>query len=318
MIKSYTLKNKNEMEVTILNLGCIIHEIKVPDRMGNFENIIHGFKDIEDYKQNDAYFGAVIGRTAGRIKEGKFSLDSKLYSIKALDRGNGLHGGQEGFDKRIWDVIETDNSIILSYVSPDGEEGFPGTVETTVIYTLTDENELIIEYKGISDKKTLLNLTNHSYFNLNPNKTILDMELQVNSQYLLEIDDVSIPTGRLLDVTGTPFDFRKPKAIGKDIQENHIQLIRGGGYDHPWLVEGDMKVRLSDPSNGRIVEMYSDQPCVVLYSYNFPIEGHNKHQGLAVEFQKEPDSLNQDHFTSCILEANDIYRQRTLYKFKVE
>jgi len=318
MIKAYTLKNKNNMEVTILNLGCIIHEIKVPDRNGKIENIIHGFKNIEDYKRNDAYFGAVIGRTAGRIKEGRYSLDSVDYVMPALDRGNGLHGGENGFDKRIWDVIVADNSVILSYVSPDGEEGFPGTVETTVIYTLTEDNELIIEYKGISDKKTLLNLTNHSYFNLNPQKSILDMTLQINSQQLVEIDDVSIPTGKLLDVSDTPFDFRQAKPIGRDINDDHIQLQRGGGYDHPWLVEGDMKVKLSDDSTGRVVEMYSDQPCVVLYSYNFPIEGHKKHQGLAVEFQKEPDSLNHKHFTPCVLEANDIYKQRTLYRFKVE
>jgi len=318
MIKAYTLKNKHNIEVTILNLGGIIHEIKTPDREGNLDNIIHGFKHIEDYTKNDAYFGAIIGRTAGRIKEGLYTLNNKDYKMPTVDRGNGLHGGANGFDKKMWDVEECLNSLILTCVSTDGEEGFPGTVEMTVTYTLTDEDELIIDYKGITDQDTLLNLTNHSYFNLNPKETILEMELMVNSDQLIEIDDVSIPTGNLLDVTETPFDFRIPKKIGRDIFLEHQQLTNGGGYDHPWLVKGDVKLKLSDETTGRQLIMSSDQPCVVLYSYNFPLEGHKNHQGLAIEFQKEPDSLNHPHFTSCILKKDEIYTQQTVYKFKVE
>lgn len=318
MIKSYTLRNKHNIEVTILNLGCIIHEIKIPDREGRFENIIHGFKTPEEYTNNDAYFGAVIGRTAGRIKEGRYTLDHTDYTMPALDRGNGLHGGKNGFDKQIWDVVEAHNAIILSYLSPDGEEGFPGTVKATVVYTLNDEDELLIEYKGITDKETLLNMTNHSYFNLNPSKTVLDMDLMINSDKFIEINDVSIPTGEFLDVAETPFDFRIPKAIGRDINSNHQQLKNGGGYDHAWLVEGDLKVMISDKVSGRQVEMSSDQPCVVLYSYNFPLVGHKKHQGLAIEFQREPDSLNHTHFNTCVLKPGDVYSQRTVYKFKVD
>ncbi|MBI9012254.1 MAG: galactose mutarotase [Clostridiales bacterium] len=318
MIKAYTLKNKHNIEVTILNLGGIIHEIKVPDREGNFENIIHGFEHIEDYINNDAFFGAIIGRTAGRIKEGIYTLNNKHYQMPAIDRGNGLHGGSNGFDKKIWDVKECPGSLILTYVSPDGEEGFPGTVEMTVRYTLTDKDELIIDYKGISDQDTLLNLTNHSYFNLNPKETILEMELMVNSDQLLEIDELSIPTGNLLDVKETPFDFRIPKKIGRDIFLEDQQLKNGGGYDHPWLVNGDVKLKLSDETTGRQLMISSDQPCVVLYSYNFPLEGHKKHQGLAIEFQKEPDSLNHPHFTTCILKKDEVYAQKTVYKFKVE
>lgn len=318
MIQSYTMKNKLGIEVTILNLGAIIHQIKTPDRQGKFENIIHGFKTQEAYLNNTAYFGAIIGRTAGRIKGGTYCLENKVYHMPALDRGNGLHGGKKGFHTKIWSVKASDQQVILSHISPDGDQGFPGRVKARVTYTLTDDNELIIDYKAHTDKRTLLNMTNHAYFNLNPKETVLNMNLMINSDQFLALGPDSIPTGELIDVQDTPFDFRVQKKIGRDLHLPHQQLLNAGGYDHPWLLKGDHKVVISDDLTGRRVEMTSDQPCVVLYSYNFPLEGHKKHQGLAIEFQKEPDSLNHDHFNTCVLKPGQVYRQRTLYKFMVD
>ncbi|MCH4888509.1 galactose mutarotase [Acidaminobacter sp. JC074] len=313
MLKKYTLKN-DFLEVTILNLGGIIHEIKMPDRNGLIENIIHGFKDIEDYKENDAYFGAIIGRTAGRICKGKYDLNGEEFTMETVDRGNGLHGGLNGFDKKYFIGHQEDNVLRLTYHSPHGEEGFPGNLDVEVIYTLEGDS-LSIDYKGVSDRDTLLNMTNHSYFNLQPLKNILDMELKLDSDYLIEIDKTSIPTGKLMDVSHTPFDFRKKKTIGRDLFSDHEQLIRGGGYDHPWLVKGALEL---SASNGRKMVVTSDQACVVMYSYNFPILDHAKHLGLAIEFQAEPDGIHHKGFNSSILKKGDTYTQKTVYKFIVD
>jgi len=283
------------------------------DSDGKIENIIHGFKNIEDYKTNDAYFGAVIGRTGGRICKGEFELNDVAYSVPTVDRGNALHGGASGFDKKYWDVVEKDNQLEFTYESKDGEEGFPGNLQVKVIYTL-DGNQLKLDYYGTSDQDTLLNMTNHAYFNLNPSDLILDMDLKVESDFLIEIDETSIPTGILIPVEDTPFDFRQSKKIGQDIDEEHVQLIRGGGYDHPWKLDGQVVL---NTSNGRRVMMVSDQPCVVLYSYNFPVNDDPKHQALAVEFQAEPDGIHHEGFTDSILRKGDTYRQTTVYTFEV-
>lgn len=319
MIKAYVLKNKNNYSVTILNLGAIIHEINMPDKEGKIQNILHGYKTIEAYENNPCYFGAVIGRVGGRIDQGEFRLNNHDYTIPSIDRGNALHGGQHGFDKKYWDVETSGNTLILSCVSPDGEEGFPGEVKTSITYTLTDENQLILEYDGVSDQDTLLNLTNHAYFNLNPGQSILDLQLKVNSDYVIELNETSIPTGRLMPVVNTAFDFNKTKVIGEDIHSDHVQLKLGGGYDHPWVLnEEPVQVVLSDEKTGRKVTMTSDQNVVVLYSYNFPLPGHDKHMGLAIEFQNDPDSVHHDHFNSCILKKGERYTQKTVYHFEVE
>lgn len=300
--------------MTILALGGIIHEIKMPDRKGCIDNIVHGFENVMDYKRNDAYFGALIGRTAGRIYKGQFELNGVHYQMPIVDRGNGLHGGLNGLDKKYFNVVQENNRLILTTRFLDGEEGFPGNVDVKIIYTLK-EDALILEYQGITDQDTLLNMTNHTYFNLDPSKSVLDMKLQVDASYILEIDDVSIPTGQTLEVVHTPFDFRQSKFIGKDIDSNHEQLKKAGGYDHPWLLDGDV---ILSSENGRKIVMTSNQPCVVLYSYNFPLEGHKKYQGLAVEFQQEPNGIHHQHFNQGILRKGDTYNQRTVYRFMVE
>lgn len=313
MIKKYTLKN-DLLEVTILNLGGIIHEIKMPDSQGNVENIIHGFDNIEDYKDNNAYFGALIGRTAGRINKGQYSINGNTYAMACNDRGNGLHGGLNGLDKKLWQAKQEGNCLCLEYRSEDGEEGFPGNVDIKVVYELM-EDKLVLNYYAQSDQDTLMNMTNHSYFNLDPKKSILDMTLELASDQLIAINETSIPTGELMDVTGTPFDFRKAKKIGQDINGSHKQLELGGGYDHPWLLRGSLKL---SADNGRQMIVTTNQPCVVLYSYNYPIEGHEKYQGLAVECQAEPNGINQVGFNDSILRVGETYHQETVYQFKVD
>lgn len=318
MIKAYTLKNKNNYEVTILNLGGIIHEIKMPDRNGKVENIIHGLDDIEKYKDNAAYLGAIIGRVGGRIDSGKFELNGQSYQVPVKDRGNALHGGLKGLDRKFWTVEEEGQSLILRCVSKDGDEGFPGNLQVKVIYTLTDDNELVLEYEGLCDEDTLLNLTNHSYFNLNPTGDILEQELYVNSDYLIELREDSIPTGALIPVEKTPFDFNTAKAIGLELNGDHDQIRVGNGYDHPWVLnKGEKQLELRDEKTGRVLTATSDQNAVVLYSHNFPVN-EAPHLGLAIEFQNDPDSIHHDHFNSCILEKGQTYKQKTVYKFSVE
>lgn len=319
MIKAYRLENKNKISVTILNIGAIIHEINVPDRNGKFKNIIFGHETIEAYENNPAFFGAVIGRVAGRISKGQMMINQKEYQVPVRDRGNTLHGGLSGFDEKIWQVKEAGQSLILTLTSEHMDQGFPGEVNVTVTYTLTDDNSLEMEYKAKTTEDTYVNLTNHAYFNLSDETTILNHELQVQSDYLLELDDSSIPTGQLLSVDQTPFDFRIAKAIGRDMDSKHPQLLQGNGYDHPWcLTDGSQKASLYDPVSGRKMTMYSDQNALILYSYNFPINNHQQHMGLAVEFQNDPDGMHHDKLNSCLLKKDDIYKQKTIYQFSVE
>ncbi|MBN2795163.1 MAG: galactose mutarotase [Clostridia bacterium] len=320
MIKTYILKNKNQLSVTVLNLGGIIHEIQVPDRNGKFKNIIFGFDTLEAYENNNAYFGAIIGRVAGRIHKGEFQINERAYQSSTRDRGNTLHGGQKGFDKKIWQVKENKNQLVLSCQSEDLEEGFPGKLDVKVTYTLTDENALILDYEATTSEDTYVNLTNHSYFNLSEEPQILNHQLLINSDEILELDETSIPTGKLLSVKNTPFDFNMPKKIGQDIGDTHPQILQGNGYDHPWRLKKDnhLKASLYDPKSGRKMSMYSDQNALILYSYNFPLKGDEKHMGLAIEFQNDPDSMHHDHFNSCLLKKGETYRQRTIYEFTVE
>lgn len=319
MIKKYTIKNKNNYALTVLNLGAIIHAVEMPDREGRFENIIHGFDKIEDYEKNEAFFGAIIGRVAGRIKAGRFEIEGKPYKVATRDRGNALHGGLRGFDTKLWEVEERDQQLILRCTSEDMEEGFPGKINVQVTYSLSDDNVLTIDYWATTDKTTYLNMTNHSYFNLNPKGDILSHELHVASDYVLELDETSIPTGALMPVEGTPFDFTRPKKVGQDIQDNHPQIKLGNGYDHPWLLRNEdaVKARLYNEESGREMTMLSDQNVLVLYSYNFPVSKDQQHAGLAVEFQNDPDSMHQEHFNQCLLKPDEIYRQKTEYHFTV-
>lgn len=334
-VTAYTVKGNGGFELTCLDYGCVITEIFVPGQDGKSENIVLGFKEIEDYASHSPYFGAIVGRVAGRIKEGRFSLGGQDYSLAKNNDDNHLHGGVRGLDKVIWNVeTKTDHDkvkLIFTYESPDGEEGYPGNVSIRTVYTVTGQNELEIEYFGTTDKKTILNLTNHTYFNLSGNlkSTILEHTLQIDSDRFLELDSCFIPTGRLLDVEGTPFDFREGKKIAEGQASSHQQnVLVGKGYDHPLVLNGDKQpaIRVSCEESGRVLEVETNQPAVILYTSNqlegdFLINGNVKAEpylALCLETQKHPDAINQPGFPSVVLDPDGEYYSYTKYTFKTE
>lgn len=330
-IKSYMVKNSMGMEFTCIDYGCIITNITVPDKHGVMENIVIGFDTIEEYKDYSQYFGAVIGRTSGRFKNAEFTLDGQSYSLAKNEGENNLHGGDGGFHNLIWDSSIVENSdevhISFTYKSPDGEEGFPGELDVQVTYTINEANELIISYRGVSDKKTVVNLTNHTYFNLSGNlkRTILSHELMVNSERFLELDSALIPTGKAIPVGNTVFDLRKAQQIGPVVQSKDPQIeLVGGGYDHPFLLDdhNQKEIRLMDSESGRVLQMETEEPCVVVYTGNglagdYNIRGTQvqKHLGICLETQIPPNMINNPNFPSAVLEANEVYSTRTKYAF---
>lgn len=327
-VQLFTLKNANGMEVSITNYGGIVTSIKVPDKDGNIENVVLGFDNFEKYKAGHPFFGAIAGRYANRIAKGRFELNGETYELATNNGENHLHGGVEGFDKKLWDaeVNEEENSVTLSYLSPDGEEGYPGNLDVDVTYTLTDDNELRIDYHATTDKSTVLNLTNHSYFNLsgNPSEGILDHLLTINADRYTPVDEGLIPTGELRPVEGTPFDFTEPEYIGARIDSIPP------GYDHNYVLNNpDSGIRkiatVEHEESGRIMEVYSDQPGVQLYTSNFldgslmdrqgnPIE---QYAALCLETQTFPDSPNKPEFPSPVLNPDETYETTTIYQFKV-
>ena len=331
-IKSYTVKTDRGMELTCIDYGCIITSIHVPDKKGNSENIVLGFDSINDYLNHSPYFGCTIGRNAGRIKDAVFQLDGVAYSLQKNDGENNLHSGSNGFHNVIWDTTVIQKStdevkIIFSYTSPDGEGGFPGDLKTTVMYTINNSNQLIISYDAICDQKTLVNLTNHTYFNLSGNlkRTIVDHELTLKSDYFLELDNQFIPTCRKIPVDGTVFDFRKGRKILEGTKSEHPQTrIVGGGYDHPFLLNANHQheILLADRESGRKIEIETDELCVILYTGNslspdFKIRGKQseKHLGVCLETQKPPNMIDHPEFPTLILEANQPYQTKTTYSF---
>lgn len=331
VITSTTLVNDHGMEVTSINYGCIITNIMVPDQNGQMENVVLGFDTIEDYEKHSPYFGAVIGRVAGRIKGGTFELDGAPYQLEKNNMGNALHGGKKGFDKKVWEVDvkseDEESSVVYRSISQDGEEGYPGNVEIKVTYCLSNANELTISYEAVSDKKTLLNVTNHSYFNLSGDlkRDILNHALKVKSDSFLGLDDELIPTGEVLSVANTSFDFRESRMIQDGVSSSHDQnILAGNGYDHPFLLSenGNQEIVLSDEGSGRVLTIETDQPAVVLYtgnqlSSNFEIRGvqSQKYLGICLETQGLPDSIHHPHFPTNILEKGDVFRSKTIYKF---
>lgn len=332
-IKLYTLKNDQGFQISCIEYGCVITEIFSPDRNGNLENIVLGFDTLEEYENNPYFFGALVGRFAGRIKDGKFAIEGKNYQVPKNANGHHLHGGSEGFHSALWDsqVIQTKNeaTVEFTYFSPDGEEGFPGNLSMTVRYTLkNDSNQLVISYSGKSDKTTVLNVTNHSYFNLSGNfkRTILDHQLTMESDHYLELNGELLPKGNLVPVADdTLFDFRNGRSIREATMSDHPQnKLAGNGYDHPFLLDHaeQSEIKLTDSVSGRKLVVETTEPAVVLYTGNdiggsYSIRGTQAEDylGLCLETQSPPDSLRHPHFQSAILNADEEFKSETTYTF---
>ncbi|MDR9407742.1 MAG: aldose epimerase family protein [Balneolaceae bacterium] len=327
-VELFTLTNENGMKVSITNYGGIVTSIRVPDNDGNIEDVVLGFDDLEKYKAGHPFFGAIAGRYANRIANGQFELNGEVYELARNNGENHLHGGNEGFDKKLWDaeVNEDENSVTLSYLSPDGEEGYPGNLDVDVTYTLTENNELQIDYHATTDKATVVNLTNHSYFNLSgdPSQGILDHLLTIQADRYTPVDEGLIPTGELRAVGGTPFDFTEPETVGARIESIPP------GYDHNYVLNnpnsGVRKITtVEHEESGRIMEVYTDQPGVQLYTGNFldgSITGHHRvpieqYAALCLETQTFPDSPNKPDFPTPVLNPGETYETTTIYQFKV-
>ena len=329
----FILSNNNGMEVRIITYGGIITSWTAPDKNGNYKDIVLGYNTLAEYEAETPYFGALIGRYGNRIAKGKFSLDNQEYTLAVNNGVNHLHGGLKGFDKVIWDaktiVSDSTVSLELSYLSKDMEEGYPGNLETKVTYTLNNKDELSVNYEATTDKPTIVNLTQHSYFNLTAdfNQDILGHELVINADSFLPIDNTLIPTGEFRDVTGTPFDFKTSKAIGTHIDNENIQLKNGLGYDHCWVLnDQNTGVRFVasayEPVSGRLLEVFSDEPGIQFYSGNFldgtlPSKNNGVYQhrtGFCLETQHYPDSPNQKNFPSVRLNPGEKYNSKTVFR----
>lgn len=329
-VQLYTLKNKNGMEVKITNYGGIITSIIVPDKNGKLDDVALGFNDLDSYLGKHPYFGAIIGRYGNRIADAKFYLDQKEYNLAANNGKNNLHGGTKGFDKHIWEAKKTHSGIRLTRVSPDMEEGFPGTLSITVDYELSHDNTIIISYEAVTDMPTICNLTNHTYFNLagEGSGSILDHALLINANNYNPVNPSLIPTG-ISSVKNTPFDFTMMKKIGDDINDDHPQIKNGGGYDHNWVLsDNDDNQKLAatviEHTTGRKMDVFTSEPGVQFYTGNFlkDIVGksgktYNERSGFCLETQHFPDSPNQPDFPSTILKPGDKYISQTSYKFSI-
>lgn len=329
----YVLKNHAGMEVTITNYGGTIVHWTAPDKNGNFENITLGMDSLQNYLDGVPYFGALVGRYGNRIANAQFSLDSTTYTLAANNGLNTLHGGIKGFDKVLWKVLESsENHLKLNYLSADMEEGFPGNLNVTVTYTLGESNDLKIDYEATTDKATVVNLTNHAYFNLEQmGSSIESHELQLQADRFLPVDNGLIPTGELQSVAGTPMDFQSKKAIGKDINDTTFAQIKiGGGYDHCWVFTDSSKTlksvaKVYAPKSGRVMEVRTTEPAVQFYTGNF-LNGSlqrtdgtifGKRSGFCLETQHYPDSPNQKAFPSTVLRPGEKYQSTTVYSFSV-
>jgi aldose 1-epimerase len=328
----YKLVNPRGAEVSIIDLGGTVVSLKVPDKSGKLGDVVLGFDTISDYEAKSPYFGCITGRYANRIAKGKFTLDGKEYNLAINNAPNHLHGGKEGFNKKMWKgEIGSGASVKFTRTSPDGEEGYPGALTTEVTYTWTDENALKIDYKATTDKKTVLNLTNHSYFNLGGagNGNILDHEVTLFASNYTPTDATMIPTGEIASVKGTALDFTTPHTIGARINENFEPLVLGKGYDHNYIIDGSglrRAAKVRDPKTGRTLEVFTDEPAVQLYTGNF-LDGTTvgksgkkyPHRGaFCLETQHYPDSPNKPSFPSTELDEGDRSTQTCIYKFGVE
>jgi len=331
-VKRYTLKNSRGITVKIMNYGAIITELWVPDKNGNLQDVVCGFDNLDQYVKGHPFFGAVAGRYANRIGKARFTLEGKEYKLAANNGPNTLHGGMKGFDKQLWhsEGVETKEgpSVRLSYLSKDGEEGFPGNLTVTIVYTLTEANELRIDYTGATDKATVVNLTNHSYFNLAGSGDVLGHEMMITAERYTPVDDELIPTGEIAPVKGTPLDFTQPHTIGERIEQ---LKPKPGGYDHNYVLNSggkgmELAARVKEPKSGRVMEVLTSEPGVQLYTAN-GMDGKTagvggvhyvKHGAFCLETQHFPDSPNKPTFPSTVLRPGQTYRTTTIYRFPLK
>lgn len=334
----FTLENKNGLKIKFTNLGGIVSEIHVPDRNGKFADVTLGFETVEEYRDhNDAYFGAIIGRYGNRIGGCKFTLDGETVAgFFANDGANHLHGGKLGFDKVVWDVESVSGDGYagrkLTYRSVDGEEGYPGNLDATVVYKLTDANEWIIEYEAATDKATVYNPTNHAYFNLagHDGAPPLNHEMQINAKFFTPTSETAVPTGEIKSVVGTDMDFRDARVYGETVDSNDSLISRLGGYDHNWILdkqygEFGLAAVAYDPVSGREMKVFTSEPGVQFYAGN-SLDGsltgkggkvYQKRDGFCLETQHFPDSPNNGHFPSTTLRPGEVFRSKTVYAFGV-
>jgi aldose 1-epimerase len=330
-VELFTLKNGNGIEVRVTNYGGIITSLKTPDRNGAFADIVLGFDTLDGYLGYHPYFGAVLGRYANRIALARFTIDGIAHRLSMNSGPNHIHGGVKGFDKHVWQPeVVGDNSVRFSRVSPDGEEGYPGNLQVAVAYSLTNYNELIVEFQAMTDLPTHVNLAQHTYFNLAGAGDVLGHELTIDADRYTPVDAASIPTGVLAPVAGTPFDFRKATPIGARIEAKHPQIAHGRGYDHNYVLnrEGntlEFAARVVDPGSGRVLEVATTEPGVQLYTGNF-LDGslngkggatYGRHAGFCLETQHYPDTPNKPAFPSSLLRPGATYSSRTVFKFDV-
>lgn len=330
-VMAYTMTNDNNMSVTCISLGGIITKIQVPDQAGKVENVVLGYDSVEGYLHNTAYFGAVVGRVAGRIHPAKVEIANKTYELSKNEGEKHLHGGDKAFSHVIWNAEVKENqdevSVTFTYDSPDGENGYPGNLKVSVMYTLTNENEFKLSYQGISDQDTLLNMTNHTYFNLSGNvkRDVLEHELTMKSDAFLELNDIMLPTGEKVNVTDTAFDLREGKKVRAGVESQHPQNVKvGNGYDHPFLLSENQneEITVVDYDSGRKLIVETDQPCVVLYTANM-LENtgmirdvkSREYLGLCLETQNLPNAIHHAEFPSIVLEKNKVYSANTMYRF---
>ena len=333
----YFLRNANGCEVAVTNYGGSLVAIMVPDRDGNMANVIQGHDNIDDCVNSpEPFLSTLVGRYGNRICHGKFTLNGKQYNLAINNGPNHLHGGPTGFHARVWDAEQVnEHTLVLRYVSAYYEEGFPGELSMTVMYTWTDDNELIIDYKGKTNKKTIVNMTSHGFFSLtgiaNPTPSQEDVVCTINADFYVPIDENCIPTGEIRSVKGTPFDFTEPHTVGERINADHEQIKNGAGYDHCYVLnkrepgELSFAAKCVEPNSGRVIECYTTEPGVQVYTSNWHsgFEGAHgatfpKRSAICFEAQHFPDSPNKAHFPSVVLNPGEVYTQTTVYKFGVE
>lgn len=334
----FTLKNHNGMTAKISSFGAAVVSLMVPDKYGKFDDIVLGYDNLQGYLEGRFFFGATIGRNANRIRNSRIKINNKVYILNKNEGENQLHGGIKGFDKVLWlpkTYInnEKNQCIELSYLSRDGEEGYPGNLNVKVVYTLYSDNKLKIDYSAISDKDTLVNMTNHSYFNLSGHASgsILKHKVMINSDKFTVNDKSSIPTGEIRSVKGTPMDFTRLTRIDQNMDSSYDQIIFGNGYDHNWILNKsknnmEKAVEVFDPYSGRFMKVYTTEPGMQFYTGNYINEFHNcknnasygKNSGLCLETQYFPDSLNHENFPMPILKSGEYYKQTTIYKFAIK